>query len=516
MERLQQFAAPRHVGIRALLVVAGLAAARMMFQLSMQLSGSDAIKRHHLETSSFILAAILIVLAFLTLRATSVPVFTNERTKHIWMVLCVFSGAALALFWPILRIGLFSDDFVLLPSARAGTWFVRDWTFIRPLPLALWWAASAVSGPAADISLHLINVTLHGINATLIVAVASALGIAWPAAVVGGMLFLTFPASVEPVVWVSGVFDVATTTALLAAVFLALRAERTRGTLTMLGICVIAALMCKETAVVAPALIGIALVIAHGPRAAIAHPALWLAAAIVGIYLGLRFTLYPQPIDYPPLTGYAAKELLSRPIGALAMPFSAEFVELHPFLATLVVLAAPLLMFGHALTWTAGRASSLPALALVGWVFAAVGPVFTVLYISPELEASRYLYLASAGWTLMFALLLSRANRLRPVGYAAAALLVVVFALALRTHLTPWRAAAPVRDAALTSALRLGAECASFSVTGLPDSLRGAFIFRNGFQEALRAAGSTATVAADATCTLDLSDLPQRSSDDRP
>jgi hypothetical protein len=51
-----------------------------------------------------------------------------------------------------------------------------------------------------------------------------------------------------------------------------------------------------------------------------------------------------------------------------------------------------------------------------------------------------------------------------------------------------WREAAIVRDAVLDNTARVVAEsgCESVTVTALPDHVRGAFVFRNGFPEAVR------------------------------
>jgi hypothetical protein len=73
----------------------------------------------------------------------------------------------------------------------------------------------------------------------------------------------------------------------------------------------------------------------------------------------------------------------------------------------------------------------------------------------------------------------------------AYATLLAVGVAGVRLHLDPWAQAAGMRDAVLRSAhARLGsADCLAASFEGLPDSVRGAYVFRNGFAEAMSLEG---------------------------
>jgi hypothetical protein len=121
--------------------------------------------------------------------------------------------------------------------------------------------------------------------------------------------------------------------------------------------------------------------------------------------------------------------------------------------------------------------------------------VYNYLYISPELGGSRYLYLGAAGSALLLAELATLGlGRWLPLAAVRAGLAaaVLVGCGVTRLHLVPWQAAARVRDQVLAEA-RLALDrlaCGRPSFENLPDNVQGAYVFRNGFPEALKRAGS--------------------------
>ncbi len=112
-------------------------------------------------------------------------------------------------------------------------------------------------------------------------------------------------------------------------------------------------------------------------------------------------------------------------------------------------------------------------------------PVFTALYVNPDLQGSRYLYVGTAFWSLLLYVLAHEAMR---SDYAAIAMVLVLAggSVALvRAHQQPWRDAASLRELVLAELDRASAECTTVQATGVPDSVAGAFVFRNGFPEAV-------------------------------
>jgi len=74
---------------------------------------------------------------------------------------------------------------------------------------------------------------------------------------------------------------------------------------------------------------------------------------------------------------------------------------------------------------------------------------------------------------------------LEPVSYAAVVGLIAITACGTVLHLQPWKEAAALRDVVEASAvnLRIG-NCPTIILSNLPDSVRGAYVFRNGGAEA--------------------------------
>jgi hypothetical protein len=114
------------------------------------------------------------------------------------------------------------------------------------------------------------------------------------------------------------------------------------------------------------------------------------------------------------------------------------------------------------------------------------------------------LYLALGGWCLFLAMLAADEAR-RVVRFALASIavaMVAVGAVGVRHHLRAWLDAAALRDRVLASAVESvqQAACSHAQFTEAPDSIRGAYLFRNGLDEALRARGVTVSPAAPARC----------------
>jgi hypothetical protein len=395
-------------------------------------------------------------------------------------VIAIAIPISLLTYWPALDVGLLSDDFVLTRRALVGDLWPADWEYVRPFPLLLWRTMLDAIAPGWQATiLHTVPVVLHGLNGWLVTHLAGAWGLARRDALTAGALFLVFPSNVEAVTWVAGTFDVLLTLCTLIAVRVwtggADLSSRT-------GVVVLVALglglATKETAVVLPAMCAVAgaegwRVIFDRRRAGL----LLLGVLVVTIYALWRLA-HGVPADMATLPdGYRLKELVSRPFASLVLPFHIGIPNVGLLIAASAVVW-PVLV-AH---WT--RAAHTPdrwrlALRVALWVLCAVWPVFTRFFVSPQLEGTRYLYLATAGWTVLLASALSSWNRVAQV------VLLLGCAVLVRTHLGFWTDAATVRDRVLAAAQAL--PCRPERVEALPDVLAGAQVFRNGFADAVSA-----------------------------
>jgi len=325
---------------------------------------------------------------------------------------------------------------------------------------------------AHPIALHAAIVTLHGVNAALVTALATATGQPAATAVVAGALFLTFPGHAEAVAWCSGLQDVLMTTGVLTAVMLA-NASRER--LAVLALC--AALLSKETAVAAPALLWLL------------NPRRW-RVALCGLGVAAGYAAW-RLLMLPPATAYASapssyklKELIVRPFAALTVPVQTRIVTEWPWLGTALVCGLLALLLRAAWVWRGRRHEIWMASALALSVLVSVAPVYSLFDVSPTLQGARYLYLPAAAWSIFCAaLLMPTGSRLN---LALAAFIVTASAIGLHTNLIPWSAAAHVRDDLLSNVAQARqAGCVSVWVRNVPDSIAGAYVFRNGLAEAV-------------------------------
>ena len=121
--------------------------------------------------------------------------------------------------------------------------------------------------------------------------------------------------------------------------------------------------------------------------------------------------------------------------------------------------------------------------ALAIWIIVSVAPLAAMLYIADDLQGARYLYIGTAAWSAMIAVLVQRVQpALRLVAIVP---LLVVFAFAARAHQSAWAAAAVERDRVLDAYRNSGVQCTPTEIRGLPDQVRGAYVFRNGVPEAI-------------------------------
>jgi hypothetical protein len=396
-----------------------------------------------------------------------------------WLGYC---GLAFALYRPALAVGFLSDDYIL--AAHAANWRIGPVTeaLFRPLPLSVW-ALLLNAGTGAP-ALHLLNILLHGTNAYLTARVAAGFGAGYWCSVGGGFLMLTAPLAAEAVVWLSGVFDLASTALVLLCILVARRYDHgpsaaTRVQLVALGL---AALASKETAVVAGGLV----LVDGWARRRLSQKLLidcGILLAIAGTFGAVRLAT-AFGASTPPLSKYLLQRALFGTVGALAVPWHIDVVEQLPWLPIAGVAA----IVGLAVAFFVHAEASLQrtrlALASAVWMLLPVVPVFPILYVAPDLQQARYLYLSGAAWAVLLAVAASERGR-HMFTFATLGGLIAIGTYGTVLHQRPWQEAARVRDRVETAAR--GPEmdaCQEVSVSNLPDSVDGAYVFRNGAAEA--------------------------------
>jgi hypothetical protein len=492
---------------RLLLGATALAASYALILATLLFLGSPGTKRHHVESVLFVF--VVLGLAHIVVsRPDGVEAPVIKPRLSYAVVLAVIGAAG---YWRALQVGLLSDDYVLRDWAQTGHFLGVGSPFARPVGLWLWRCVLEAGGQAP--ALHLISLGLHVLNTILAVSVARHLGLGRLGCVVTAVAFIAWPTQVEPVFWASAIFDVLTTSCLLAAIVLSFRLRSTRRTvLTVAGIAALTtvALLTKESAICLPALWFVCR-FPEWRRAGIERREIAAVAAVCACcagYVGWRLAADLPMFGAPSLTRYVLKEQVSRTFGTLAVPFADRILHLHPWTGILTSLTAITLGFAVA----SGRRSTRQIIALQGllWCLVASAPTIGFLLIGADLDGTRYLYLPLVGWGVFMGAACEQLAGHRITFRVMLSLLGATVAIALvQAQLTmgDWSRAALERDRLLAEAVAAAdrAHCGRVTVAGLPPRYRGAQLFNNGFAEALGDLGPR--VGGERTCQFEWTDL---------
>jgi hypothetical protein len=452
--------------------------------------------RYRAEAAWFIFSVILLVSGAALRTPATIVTSVDDRRLPSLGILGGLVALSFVLYARSLGLGLLSDDFVLLDRARQSRLIDSQWEYVRPLPLASWRVlVGIIAADHLPTALHALNIAIHAINGWLVFRVSRAFAVSDFTAGAGAALFVVAPYHVEPVTWVSGIFDVSCTLFVLCA---ALTIIRRSGLLAHVGVALLTvlAISCKETAVATPLLLAILIPVVPRDRRRDALISVAVSGMVVVAYSLWRITLMStSPLPEAP-SGYALKEIVSRPFGVLGFGIHRKLLDMVPALGIALAIFWPVLFIRSAYTWTVNRASYIRLGIAVSWVLASVLPLFWMLFVGDDLQGSRYLYLGSTVWTLAVAAALL--DRSAPAMRLATGVMVVLvigsFVITWRQQ-ESWLAAAAARDRLLEALQHESGRCASMRVEGAPDHVDGAYVFRNGLEEAVNTLALTASEA---------------------
>ena len=419
----------------------------------------------------------------------------NLRSRSL---LALTLAAVASLYLTGLGIGFCSDDFFLLNWGRyaASSWEllqpVPNW-YYRPLVLLLSrWEAQLLGQPAP--LAHALSLAFHLLACGLVWSRLRRLGTgAWPAAF-AVCWFGFHPLSVETVAWTAGRADLLSALGVLAAAEL-LGRKRDGWSLPGLAAAALAiALLAKESAAIAPLLIGADLMARSRRPRSKEFLSLLPAAVLVAVYL---IAVRPgSPTEIHGLVAAAAH--LAICFVAIFLPWPSNPLDLlaaHPGSLALrgIFLAAGLVLAGLLLLgWRRGDPRIRTGIA---WGLIALIPA--ALYQGLQ---ARYIYLPAAGAVSLAAVAAERlarsSKRLAPV------LAVGVLALAgstIEIQLLAWRQAGKLcreipRRTRILYPNGLPGDPSRFRrtrIVGAPDHLAAlypyapAYVFREGAMEAL-------------------------------
>jgi hypothetical protein len=473
---------------RAIAALSWASALYLLLRVCALYLGIGGTRRHHIESAAF-----LFLLLLLPLVLTRGAPYDRSQAAPIAprflpvLVIAVLVAASLVVYWGLLFVGLFADDYVVIDAAREGR--VTAWReLFRPVIFLVWRPLIALTGQPAPL-LHALNIILHGVNAGLVGLLAHRLLRGPWSGLVAGAFFLWLPSGLEGIAWASGLQDVLMSTFVLLFLVFVTHEEQAWWIRALAIAALIAGLLTKETAISAPPL---AAIVGAGAETREARRRTWLMAAVslvtVAVFLAIRFAVLPLPASYgPDLSRYGLKELLVRPFATLLVPLREEELQAAPLLAVGLAAAVVVGLRVAAGRWDRYAVRFRVAVIGAAMVLAAVAPVLSYFYIDANLLGSRYLYLAQAGWVLILVAILESASEGRKAIFLPVlGVLLGAWFVAGTIHVELWTEAARARDRVLAAAGTTTPTCSSWAVYGLPATVQGVPLFINGFPEAAR------------------------------
>ncbi|MBX2974254.1 MAG: hypothetical protein KF797_14250, partial [Flavobacteriales bacterium] len=398
-----------------------------------------------------------------------------------------FIACAFLLFWPVLHLTPFSDDHSALwnSGVRGIPW--RN-GFFRPLSDLSFRMGHLLWGTAVE-GHRAFNVVLHGVNAFLLFVLMRQ----WAdrrAGLIAALLFLLYPFHQESIVWLVGRESALGTFAILLGLVIAGSSLRPPIKVGLMALVMLLGALCYESALL---LLPLAVLVAWsrlipgwpGVRPlliALGGTALgWLLlrnGSTAGAHSDYLFGLLPG--DLPGLLSRIPKVA----VRLFFPPGSDKTVQLIRAVALGVVLIAVALAIGRAKGMVAmrGRLVLLVLLTVFASGIAIAGGVSTVTS-----ESDRFLHLPSAFLCSLAGVFLAQLRR-PAIRWGAVALLASISFWQMRVGHANWKEASRITEQCMAALPSIPTE-GRLWVGGLPDSFRGAFIFRNGFPEAVDLAG---------------------------
>lgn len=440
------------------------------------------------------------------------------------LIALLFLIAGVVLFAPILGSFFLSDDFTLLAAIRSGG------------PLGIWWRGANFFRPLVSLSLyldyrlygllplgfHLTNVLLHSGCAFLVYRIAAALALDRLTALLAGVAFLTLPAHSEPVSWISGRTDVLAALLGLAALDVWLRRRGRTSRLILALALSFFALCAKESVITLFAIIFFADCLLARPMPMSqqrSHRALGAVAFLAagGVYLMARRAVlgkwlggYGAAVHFKQDLMQVAANLVLFPLRALLAPVPAallprstpttgvqqavmQALRQHLPAWVLLLLLLGVAAAGLAVAWQLGRRAKArfarSQLLTLGFLliaaYLALLPILSLTVPMLSTDGERFLYFPSAFLVIAAVALLRLGLRGAWVQRTALALLLVFYVVMLGYSNQNWRQAGKL-TAQIVAQLRQEPAEPPLLLANLPDSIGGAFVFRNGLEAALQ------------------------------
>jgi hypothetical protein len=351
-------------------------------------------------------AIALLFLAGVLARASQNSQPANFREPSlVWIYLSLSLVVAIA-YWRVLGEGFLFDDYTHITDARNATFasILADFgpvehppgLFFRPFGFLIYWLNYLIAGPH-PLLWHAASLVFHAVNACLLYALARALHLSWIGSFGAAVLFAVTGAGVEPAAWIDARFDPMATGLVLASLLCVCRfLDQGRSTwLISAALFALAAFTSKESAFCLPLLIACLWFFRPEDRKRLSAAFACIGLLAVAVFAYRWWALggiggYRSAAGESNLASFSPVRMLN---AVLVRDWTILFFPIN--WSTPVVLAV--------CAWK----SKVPGLAAAGAIamtICAALPVQHLLLIGIDLANTRFVYLLSVGWALLWGL----------------------------------------------------------------------------------------------------------------
>ena len=427
---------------------------------------------------------------------------TNTLKLNTGLIRILIIGLLVALaFYPIATLYFTGEDFVFVHFVAAGKAFAEPVQnlFYRPVPNLLWQADYTLWGLNAS-GYHITNLIVHFANTILVGVITRQVGLKSPWSWLAMTLFLFQPIHVEPIAWVAGRPDLLATFFFLISLQTGIRYFE-KGSLLLYIISLLSfglGLFSKEIVLSMPIfLLGWILWTQRANFSKVNTLKLLVKflpyLIVIIIYIAVRIVMLGS------LGGYEGGLVWwdipwNLTVGLwlpLLYPVNLASLGLGAGLIFVIVLSV---IYGW-LGWSVWRKRDQLVPQLSGLIFS-VGLIYAGMLLalpnSPvrtDLEQSRFLYLPSIGFCLLLAILLRIGfDQVKWSTFGLTGLIAVTI-LSFWLALWPWLQASQITQATFPVLTSQNLPIKTNDIIyydGLPDNWHGAYIWRNGLDDATR------------------------------
>jgi hypothetical protein len=400
-------------------------------------------------------------------------------------VLVLFSGIALVIFSSSTGRLFLSDDYCTIENVAKGNIILPS--FFRPAgDLTLKWNFDTTG--ADPFYFYVTNILLHALNSFLVYVFCMKWFKEQPRqlwlSMVAGLLFLTYPSHGEAIFWVIGRgVSLAVSFSLLAMIMMLSKIKPVVKYITV-SVCYFIALACYESTILLPIILFIL-----ASREESRRTGIWTALLLLTLFMHLGIRYYVNGGLWQAYEGEIfskdALEYVSNFLKIIARLFIPPFDRPALFLITSIAVFIALCVFLYVSRRKVDRDMMFvkTLVLIVGGLMSTVVIATTFGVSTRNQEGDRLLYFPSVFYCLFVSLLIVRLiSRIKVVVAVISAVLLFQLAFLLENQRNWVTASGSAQKILGTLAADKHGQ---LTIINLPSDYKGAYIFRNCFNEAL-------------------------------